>query len=288
MPRHGALGPLLPIVVQNSMLYRDGLWRTGERMIPRLLSQTWKTQALPARAQVLLADWARLNPGLTLRLYDDAGARAVVADVASERLALYDALGHGVMRADLFRWAVLLRDGGIYADIDMQALRPLPEALFSTPCLLSEEAHLGRLRQLELGYPRPVQIANCIMAGRAGHPFFRAALETGFALAEAQPSPPRDRIEDLTGPRMVTRLLQGQVWPEVMIAPQIQFMAPLEYPTRGPVGRHIVTRHEAQGSWKGGGAGPSLWRRWVERNRPVNPFRAPVWRPAADYAGSPA
>lgn len=254
-------------------------------MIPALLSQTWKTPDLPARAQVLCADWARLNPGLSLRLYDDAGARAVVADVAPDRLALYDRLAHGVMRADLFRWAVLLRDGGIYADIDMQVLRPLPPALFQTPCLLAEEAHLGRQRQRELGYPRPVQIANCFMSGRAGHPFFRAALERGFALAAETPAPARNRIEDVTGPRMVTRLLQGQVWPDVTIAPQIQFMAPLDYPARGPVARHIVTRHETQGSWKDGEVRPTLWRRWVERNRPVNPFRTPVWRAAAEYAG---
>jgi len=256
--------------------------------MPALLSQTWKTPDLPPRARALRADWVRLNPDLHLRLFDDAGARAVVADVVPERIAQYDALPYPVMRADLFRWAVLLRDGGLYADIDMQALQPLPPALFQTACLLCEEAHLGRWRQRELGYARPIQIANCIMAGQAGHPFFRAALETGFALAAAAgPDIPRDRIEDLTGPKMVTRLLQGRVWPDVRVASQIQFMGPMDYPARGPGARHMVTRHEAQGSWKASGQRMSLLRRWIERNRPVNPFRAPVWALAADYAGKP-
>ena len=252
-------------------------------MAPRVLSQTWRSAQLPSRAQAFAARWRRLNPNLALRLYDDAGARAVVADVAGPSLAIYDRLPFGVMRADIFRLAVLLRDGGLYADIDMQPLKPLPEALFSSPCTLMEEAHLGRQRQRELGYRQPIQIANCIMAGEPGHPFFRAALDMAFAQAEhCSAAIQRADIEDITGPRMITRLLQSKPWRDVQIAPQIQFMAPLDYPAFWPIGRYMVTRHEAHGTWKDPTRRSSLWRRWIERNRPVNPFRRPVWRSAAE------
>ena len=251
--------------------------------LPRILSQTWKTARLPPQAEALRADWARLNPGLELRLYDDDASRAVLAEVAPQHLAAYDAMPFGVMRADVFRLAVLWRDGGLYADIDMQPLRPLPPDLFARPCSLSVEAHLGARRQRELGYLKPLQIANCILAARPGHPLLHAAIERAFALFAAEPQPPRHRVEDITGPRMLTRLLQERPWPEVWIGAQIQLMAPLDYPDIWPVNRHIVTRHLTQGSWKDAGLPrPSLTRRWIERNRPVNPFAAPVWRPAAE------
>lgn len=261
--------------------YRFGSDARGAGMIPFRLSMTWKTADLPPRAAALRADWLRLNPGLELRLYDDAGARQVVADMAPDQMALYDALPHGVMRADLFRLAVLLRDGGVYADIDMQVLRPLPPALFQSPCTVMEEAHLDPIRQRELRYAAPVQIANCIMAGAAGHPFFRAGLMRAFDLLRAHPQPiPKAAVEDLTGPRMITRLIYERAWPDVMIAPQIQFMAPLDYPAIWPIGRHMVTRHETAGSWKEAGARASLRRRWIERNRLINPLRLPAWRAA--------
>jgi mannosyltransferase OCH1-like enzyme len=189
----------------------------------------------------------------------------------------------GVMRADVFRLAVLWRDGGVYADIDMAPRRALPDDLFTRPCSLSIEAHLGRTRQRELGYRHPIQIANCILAARAGHPLMRAALDRAFALFAASPGVSRDRIEDVTGPRMLTRLLQDRPCPEVWIGSQIQLMAPLDYPELWPVNRHIVTRHQTHGSWKDGAAPrPALARRWIERNRLVNPLLAPAWRPATE------
>ena len=254
--------------------------------LPRLLSQTWKTAALPPRAAALRAEWVRLNPRLQLRLYDDAACRDLIARRHPDRLPAYDSMPFGVMRADVFRLAVLLRDGGIYADIDMQPLRPLPEDLFARPCSVSVEAHLGRRRQRELGYRRGLQIANCILAAEPAHPFVQAALDRAFALFEQEPVVGRDRVEDITGPRMLTRLLQERPWPDVWVGSQIQLMAPLDYPDVWPLNRHMIARHETHGSWKAD-AGPrvSLARRWIERNRPVNPFAAPVWRPAAEVWG---
>lgn len=254
--------------------------------VPPILSQTWKTHDLPPRARALLADWARLNPALDMRLYDDADARAVVAEVAPGHLRAYDALPFGVMRADVFRLAVLLRDGGLYADIDVQPLHPLRAGLFERPCSVSVEAHLGRRRQRELRYAHPVQIANCVLAGRAGHGFFAAGLERAFDLFAQAPTPRRDQIEDITGPRMLTRLLQQGHWPDVWIGGQIELMAPMGCPDLWPFNRHMVARHETHGTWKGSGGQAGLRRRWIERNRWINPFTAPRWRPAPAFWGA--
>jgi inositol phosphorylceramide mannosyltransferase catalytic subunit len=256
-------------------------------MIPKRLSQTWKSRALPSDAARLVQDWRGRHPDWDIRFFDDADCREVVRSVAPERLDLYDRLPFGVMRADVFRYAVVLRDGGVYADIDMECLRPIDDLLEVDACLLAVEARLGRTRTRELGYAAPFQIANCIFAAEPGHPFVRAALDRAFARVAAVPVPSRDEVEDLTGPRMLTRLFFERTWPGVSLAHPITLMAPLFYPTDAPFGRNIRTRHRTFGTWKAASPAPSLTRRWIERNRLVCPFPSRLTRRAGDGATSP-
>ncbi|MBU4530975.1 MAG: hypothetical protein KUA43_05440 [Hoeflea sp.] len=247
---------------------------------PRLLSQTWKSDALPPRADAFRRGWLTHNPDLQYRLFDNAASRTVVADVAPEHLDAYDAMPFPVMRADVFRYAVIFRDGGMYADIDMECLRPLPKALFDLSGLLSIEAKLDPARARELGYPMPFQIANCILAARPGHAFFKAALERCFRLFSEASTCDRSDVEDITGPRMLTRLFVQGGWPGLSVAEQILLMAPLHYPDLWPLNRNMVARHHHHGTWKDMAGGVSLSRKWIERNRTINPFPAQLWQEA--------
>jgi mannosyltransferase OCH1-like enzyme len=241
-------------------------------MIPKILSQTWKSRDLPADAARLVEGWRRLNPEFEFRFFDDAGCRAVMAEAFPQFLDAYDALPRPVMRADVFRYAVVHRDGGVYADIDMECVKPVAPVLASGECIVSVEAHLGATRQAELGYASGVQIANCIFAAAPGHPFFRRAVERAFELFAAHdPSAPAP-VEDITGPRMLTRLLSDEPRPDVTVLPQIVLMAPLGYPDIWPFNRHVHARHRIFGTWKGEAAATSLWRRFIERNRWPNPL----------------
>ena len=253
-------------------------------MIPRLLSQTWKSAELPAPAQVFQRRWTAQNPDLDYRFYDDAACRLVMAEVFPDLLAAYDALPAPVMRADVFRYAVVYRDGGIYADIDMECLRPIGPLLSLGECLVSAEARLGRTRQLELGYAGDTQIANCIFAARPRHPLFRRAVERAFALFASAGSKANLSVEDISGPRMLTRLLSEERFEDVAILPQIVLMAPLDYPNVWPLNRFMYARHRTFGTWKGANGPASLQRRLIERNRLPNPFPAGLGRRLA--AGS--
>lgn len=251
--------------------------------IPELLSQTWKSYALPPEADAFRRGWLTKNPQLRYRLYDDQESRTVVADVAPEHLTAYDAMPFPVMRADVFRYAVMYRDGGIYADIDMECMAALPPALFELNGLLSIEAKLDPVRARELAYPIPFQIANCILAARPGHPFFKAAIERCFALFAESSVCNRSDVEDITGPRMLTRLFVKSNWLNLSVAEQIFLMAPLHYPNLWPFNRNMVARHHTHGSWKASDGGVSLSRKWIERNRTINPFPAQLWQDAAQF-----
>ncbi|MER2606886.1 MAG: glycosyltransferase [Siculibacillus sp.] len=255
-------------------------------MIPLRLTQTWKSHEPPSAAAGLVRGWRERHPGWDCRLYDDAESRALVAEVVPDRLPLYDALPFPVMRADLFRYAAMVRDGGVYADIDMECRRSITPLLDGVSCLLAIEARLGATRTRELGYARPFQIANCVFAAEPGHPFFRAALDRAFGLIAAAPTITRETVEDLTGPRMLTRLFFERAWDDVHLAHPIALMAPLHHPTVAPFDRNVFTRHLTFGSWKGAGTPKSLKRTWIERDRAVWPFPSRLVVSAAEAIGA--
>lgn len=240
-------------------------------MIPAILSQTWKSDQFPADLARLKKGWEQRNPEFAHRFYDDQGCREVVAEAFPDFIDDYDRLPLPIMKADVFRYAVIYRDGGVYADMDMECLRPIGKILRMGSCLLSEEAHLGRRRQADLQYRRPFQIANCIFAAAPKHPFFKAAFERAFALFRALPANAEIHVEDLTGPRMLTRLHEEIGGTDITILPQIMLMAPLDYPNIWPINRFMYARHLTFGTWKGDAETQSLGQRLIARNRPPNP-----------------
>ena len=242
-------------------------------MIPQLITQTWKSADLPPAARRLAEGWRRHNPGMTYRLFDDEDCAALVRDVFPCHFEQYQALPFPVMRADVFRYAVIYRDGGLYADIDMECTRPVAALLSGTGTVLATEARMTERRRRELGYPRPYQIANCIFAGPAGAPFFKAAVDRAMALCAARASIDRGDIEDLTGPRMLTRLFYEAPRPDIAVLRQIALMAPLHYPDIWPLNANVHARHHCFGGWKSRVEKP-LSRLWIERDRWTNPFPA--------------
>ncbi|KAL8640688.1 MAG: hypothetical protein Q9226_008718, partial [Calogaya cf. arnoldii] len=86
----------------------------------------WTTGPLsPMRIKKEDADrvrtWMDLNPEHRYELLTDGGAETYVRDhfpPASKILETYMSLNDYIMRADLIRYLALLRDGGVYNDLD--------------------------------------------------------------------------------------------------------------------------------------------------------------------------
>jgi hypothetical protein len=213
-----------------------------------------------------------------------------VEETVPQHLAAYLAFPHAVMRADFFRYAALYRHGGLYADIDMECVRPMAPLRELAPAVLGVEAHLTARRQRELGYARPAQIANSIMLSNPGHGFFLEAMAQCAAEAAARGQIPRSQIEDVTGPRMLTRLFYARPRGDIVVLRQTVLAPPRHYPDFWPLNRRVHARHHFFGSWKATERKPFA-RRWVERDLWPNPFgRGLVERrltPAAQQ-GSPA
>jgi len=96
--------------------------RDPERLIPRIVHQTW-FEALDAERYPNLSRMAQSfqKAGWEYRFWSDDDATAFLrVHFPPPVLEAYQALLPGAFKADLFRYCVLLITGGVYADVDIQ------------------------------------------------------------------------------------------------------------------------------------------------------------------------
>jgi mannosyltransferase OCH1-like enzyme len=143
-----------------------------------------------------MATWQDTNPGFAYARYDLAAAHAyLAAQYPPDVSRAFRVARHAAHKADIFRLALLCREGGFYADADDRCIRPLTTLLRpGLSCLLYQE-HLGT-------------IANNFIGVVPGHPLIAAALRRVVDATN------EGRVEVLwleTGPALVSRCLVDQV-----------------------------------------------------------------------------
>jgi mannosyltransferase OCH1-like enzyme len=235
-------------------------------MIPRLLHQTWKVAEPPQPYAHWRATWKRFNPELDYRFWDDQSCREFVQREFPNYLEVYDRLPFDIQRADFFRYLVIYRFGGLYADIDMECLRPVTDFFKHEGALFSIESQVTEKRRRELGYRHPYQIANCIFAAVPRHPFLGLVIGWVVTRALSRRTQTEEDVLDITGPVMLTRLFYDHAPAEVQVLNQIFWMAPRRYPNWFPINRNMHARHHCYGSWRWIRTPRSLRRRWIERD----------------------
>lgn len=91
---------------------------TLDSIIPLYIYQTWHTTNLPPKMQQAVNTIKAHNPEFQHFLYDDNMCREFIRDNFPEDvLGAYDSLIPGAYKADLWRYCILYKKGGIYLDI---------------------------------------------------------------------------------------------------------------------------------------------------------------------------
>jgi len=89
--------------------------------VPLILYQTWVSKTLPPKMAACVEKLTRENPEFEHRLFDDADCRNFIKNnYDSDVLEAYDRLIPGAYKADLWRYCVLYKTGGVYLDIKFQ------------------------------------------------------------------------------------------------------------------------------------------------------------------------
>ena len=88
------------------------------RVIPLDIYQTWGTKELSPKMRECVETLKRENPEFTHHLYDDSDCYTFILNNFDKEVAdAYDKLIPGAFKADLWRYCILYKKGGIYLDI---------------------------------------------------------------------------------------------------------------------------------------------------------------------------
>ena len=95
-------------------------------MIQKNVFQTWKTQNFPQKIEKILNKNRKLNPDFKFHIYtDDQLLDFVKSNYDSEIFNAFEKLKHPVARADMWRYLILFKYGGVYLDIDSKFNNPI-------------------------------------------------------------------------------------------------------------------------------------------------------------------
>ena len=140
--------------------------RDLEPKIPKIIHQTYKSlEQLPEIWKDTPDSWKRHHPTWEYKFWGDKEIRELVVSDFPDCLEFFDGYPYPIQRADAFRPFVLYKNGGIYADCDLQATRSFDD-LF----LEDKEVYLIRT-------PAGNCVTNCLMASKPGAVFWKNLIE---------------------------------------------------------------------------------------------------------------
>jgi hypothetical protein len=108
-----------------------------EQKVPGIIWQTMKTNRVPVFMKDCAATWIGHNPEYEYRFYDDDDIINFIKKDFPAYLGAYKKIKYGASKADLWRYLIMYKYGGVYADMDCRCINPLrqwidPEAAYVT------------------------------------------------------------------------------------------------------------------------------------------------------------
>lgn len=158
---------------------------------------------MPPHLAAYVATWTRIHPGWEHRIWTDSELDWL------RNQELYDfaeaiTRSHGQFRADVARYEILHRHGGVYVDCDFEALAPIEELLLGVDCFAAWETD-------------DVWVGNAILGSVPGHPFLAELIERLPGNVKRNKG---KRPTNLSGPQYLTPIAKRH---DLEIFPAAQF-----------------------------------------------------------------
>lgn len=163
--------------------------------IPKIIHQTFKTSELPLLTRWHISRLKKRNPEYCYEFYDDQRVeKFIFEEFGQEVFQLYKRINIGAAKADFFRYAVLLKKGGIYLDIDCHVKSRLNSFIKTDDvAVLSPEKD-------------PTFFVQWAMIYDAGHPFLFKTME--MVLENIRQNKYPHDVHKMTGPTVYSQAIR--------------------------------------------------------------------------------
>ncbi len=183
--------------------------------IPRLIHQTWKTNDIPNKWISFTSKVRSLNPEWKYKLWTDKENELFVKTEFPDFYPMYTGFSKNIMRADVIRYLIMYKFGGVYLDLDYEVLEPFD---FGDHSLV-----LPMNRSINYGDPAN-ELGNSIFASVPGHPFWIDVFQ------DLKNNPPCVneylQVLEATGPGLITRIFNEHSYENIYTPERLLYHPP--------------------------------------------------------------
>jgi len=167
-----------------------------EQLIDNTVYQTFKSPVLSRRHARKIRDFIRLNPDYSFEFFDDQRMQAYMEQEFPGRkiLEVFNRIRIPASKADIWRYCILFKQGGVYCDIDSALGLPLRELIgpdsreliafeSNTYTSMADPAYMAQpmpgppeAAHRNLSFPEH-PVLNWFLVFSQGHPILRSAIE---------------------------------------------------------------------------------------------------------------
>lgn len=159
-------------------------------VIPKIIHQTFHGKQLPQPFQNNVRKILVMNPTWEYRFYDDGDiAEFIDFNYGKIVLSYYNRINpkYGAARADLFRYLLMFKCGGVYLDIKSSPEKPLDDVIRADDLYLLSQWKNKKNEQFErwglhseIGHIDGGEFQQWFIVSVPGHPFLKAVIERVF------------------------------------------------------------------------------------------------------------
>jgi len=187
--------------------------------IPRIIHLTYKDHNIPKVWLNTISSWKKHHPNWEVKFWSDVDNRQLIKHKYKWFLKTYDSYEYGIQRADAIRYFILYTYGGLYADMDIEAVKNF-DKIFKK--ISNKNVYLIRT-------PNMAYITNCLMASKPGSKFWTNV----FAIMKRDIQNPSYlwvgkhlKVMNTTGPMMLTRAYEEYKYKEDISFLPSEFILP--------------------------------------------------------------
>lgn len=151
---------------------------------PRKIWQSWKddSEDPTGRTKGFPHKWRELNPGWRYERITDANNDAYVKKSFDDSVAqLFIGLDDPILKADFLRYLILLKEGGVWADIDVLPHQPVeswvPQDYLNSTNLVIGIENDHYKKPIWPGLPYSVQLCQYTILAKPNHPVIKRVVE---------------------------------------------------------------------------------------------------------------